>query len=389
MNPLLTDDSFYIKYDLSHFFRDALYNQLHITPELLDYLQSNYQITPNSHFLVLGVWLGKNYEEDYMRVRSGLIDFHIEGFAIQREILCLPSEKFVLCILYPMIDRRKYQYFQHKALNDWSLFAPEHSIFLGERCIGFQSLTTVLDTFASQLDWNLVTGNRILINSDKIKYLPMTPLQYPTELDGAVEKALLQKDIQQFTACFQKLTHLCQQEIHTPDTIKSICIRYAIVVAHIARINDDEHTEIDLHHMIRGILDAVYWMEIWDVIYTFSLNMLTNDASDKTQNLLIVEAQKLMISYYCQGITLEEIAEKLHVTEEYLSTIFKKETGRTFSQTIRKLRIKRVKELLKTSRLKINDIAQLAGYSDGKYMSRVFKEDVGMSPNEYRKARAD
>ena len=82
----------------------------------------------------------------------------------------------------------------------------------------------------------------------------------------------------------------------------------------------------------------------------------------------------------------EEIAGKLVVSEEYLSTQFKKETGMTFSETVRKYRIEKVKKLLLETPFKLNQIAELAGYSDSKYMSKVFKEEVGMLPSEYRKS---
>jgi len=44
-----------------------------------------------------------------------------------------------------------------------------------------------------------------------------------------------------------------------------------------------------------------------------------------------------------------------------------------------------VKELLVNSTLKLNQIADLAGYSDPKYMSKVFRDETGMLPAEYRK----
>ena len=46
----------------------------------------------------------------------------------------------------------------------------------------------------------------------------------------------------------------------------------------------------------------------------------------------------------------------------------------------------RIKELLIGTKLKINQIAELTGYADSKYMSRVFKEETGMLPTEFRKA---
>ena len=84
-------------------------------------------------------------------------------------------------------------------------------------------------------------------------------------------------------------------------------------------------------------------------------------------------------------LTLEELAERLCVTDEYLSTLIKKETGMSFTETVRKMRIERIKELLLHSSLKLNQIAEMVGYSDPKYMSKVFKEEVGMLPAQFRK----
>ena len=76
---------------------------------------------------------------------------------------------------------------------------------------------------------------------------------------------------------------------------------------------------------------------------------------------------------------------RLHVTEEYLSSQFRKETGKTFSEIIRTYRIENVKRLLTTTTYKLNQIAEMVGYSDPKYMSKVFKEEVGMLPAQFRK----
>lgn len=389
MKTIIMDGLLYENYNLELIFRDALYNQLELTDTLTNYLQEQYQITKDTQLAFIGMWLGKSYNEDYLRVRNGLETFRVDGFTPTRQVICLPMQKLVLCALFPMIDRRKYYYFQSKVQNEFRLFAPESSVFVVERCTGILEGSTVLDTIMSQLDWNLVMGPRVLINYNRIKELHITPLKYPTELDGEIEKILLQKDFYQFGLCFKKLWDFCHLEIHSPESLKAIYIRYALVIAHVCRINGYEHNEIKLQHMITTIVNAVYWTDIWEVVLAFSMDMLAKDEKDKAQSLLVIETRKLIQRYYGTGIVLEEIADKLHVTEEYLSTVFKRETGITFSETIRTYRINKVKELLTTSKLKINEIAIIAGYSDGKYMSRVFKEVVGMSPNEYRKTHAD
>lgn len=90
--------------------------------------------------------------------------------------------------------------------------------------------------------------------------------------------------------------------------------------------------------------------------------------------------------YYDQGLTLEETAERLFVSEEYLSSQFKKKREQALQETVRHYRIQRIKGLLLNTQLKLNQIAELTGYADPKYMSRVFKEEVGVLPSEYRKS---
>ena len=78
------------------------------------------------------------------------------------------------------------------------------------------------------------------------------------------------------------------------------------------------------------------------------------------------------------------LAEHLEITPEYLSALFYKEVGINFSTFLKQFRISQAKRLLKGSDEKIYAIAQLVGYNDPKYFNRVFKDEVGMSPGDYR-----
>jgi two-component system response regulator YesN len=89
--------------------------------------------------------------------------------------------------------------------------------------------------------------------------------------------------------------------------------------------------------------------------------------------------------FYNQGITLDEIAAKLNITPEYLGTQFHKEMGINFSSYIKNFRIKKAKELLIGTHLKLYEVADKSGYGDPKYFSQVFKEATGFLPTEYRK----
>ena len=157
-------------------------------------------------------------------------------------------------------------------------------------------------------------------------------------------------------------------------------------MANVQRMRKKE-TDLQVHHILQSMVTAVTWGEIQKNIEMFIDLIYESPKPDEFNSVseMVQKAKELIQNYYSQGITLEETARKLFVSEEYLSTQFKKETGASFTETVRKYRIEKVKRLLLDTTLKLNQIAELAGYSDPKYMSRVFKEEVGMLPGEFRK----
>lgn len=87
---------------------------------------------------------------------------------------------------------------------------------------------------------------------------------------------------------------------------------------------------------------------------------------------------------YTQNISLHELSDTNHISEEYLSRLFKKELGVNLTTYIGNLRTKKAAELLKTSKLSIAEIAMYVGYSDSNYFVKVFKKRYGMTPSTYR-----
>ena len=147
-------------------------------------------------------------------------------------------------------------------------------------------------------------------------------------------------------------------------------------------------SELSVQHSMHLIAEAISWKQVRTAMQDFFDVMEFNafgETGDAELSDLVRKAVQLVRKHYDQGIRLEEIASRLLVSEEYLSAQFKKETGMGFAETVRMLRIERIKSLLAGTRLKLNQIAELTGYTDPKYMSRVFKEEVGMLPTEFRK----
>lgn len=84
-------------------------------------------------------------------------------------------------------------------------------------------------------------------------------------------------------------------------------------------------------------------------------------------------------------LRVSELAMEIGFTENYLSILFKKETGETITDYMTRIRMKKARELLKNPENKIYEVSEQVGYSDPNHFSRSFKQLEGMYPTEFRK----
>ena len=84
-------------------------------------------------------------------------------------------------------------------------------------------------------------------------------------------------------------------------------------------------------------------------------------------------------------LSLHSLSAELNISDVYLSTIFKRETGKTLTEYIREKRISYAKQLLRTTSLQIQTVSLHCGMTDVHYFSKLFKQMTGKTPSEYRK----
>jgi two-component system response regulator YesN len=127
--------------------------------------------------------------------------------------------------------------------------------------------------------------------------------------------------------------------------------------------------------------------EIWKVVvqYIMSIHNYIESFSSKSNKQIIKEVMRLIDDNYCSNeFTLNDIAEKIFLTPNYVSMLIKKETGRNFSEIILRKRMEKAKELLFDQTMKTYEIADKIGYGDQNCFFKAFKKVVGMTPGEFR-----
>lgn len=103
------------------------------------------------------------------------------------------------------------------------------------------------------------------------------------------------------------------------------------------------------------------------------------------QDEKILEAQSYMESHYKEGISIDDVIERVHLSKRNFIRRFKKATGNTPLEYLQRIKIEDVKKALESSNEPIGEIIFRSGYQDAGSFRQLFKKHTGLSPMEYRK----
>lgn len=122
-------------------------------------------------------------------------------------------------------------------------------------------------------------------------------------------------------------------------------------------------------------------IRLWQIF----LECAQNAQDDKVSNGYVEQIQNYVRQHYIDGFTSVQIQEACGLSYKYAGTLFKEVTGQTIKEYQCTLRLRKAEQLLKETNKSITEIAQLTGFSDVFYFSKIFHRKKGCPPGEYRK----
>lgn len=135
----------------------------------------------------------------------------------------------------------------------------------------------------------------------------------------------------------------------------------------------------------------IVYKPIWILPDLISLlNSIWGDCQDnpdtkcKIYNLHVKSAINYMDGRYNEEITLSNLAAYLNINKSYFSSIFKKETGKPFTQYLNEVRIEKSKYMLKEDHASMLDIALAVGFNNQNYFNIMFKKYTNSTPLEFK-----
>ncbi|SFJ48597.1 two-component system, response regulator YesN [Paenibacillus sp. UNC496MF] len=288
-----------------------------------------------------------------------------------------PERRHELAAVYPLLAEHLSQYPP----------SPKVSWIVGMTSPGWPGIRASYETAAGFLSrlFYYDFGTMVDAADKPTAAYPITP-----ELFHAYEKLLQEPNKGAILSFAEQLYQAMRTKTGTPvDDVRSLFYRMLRLLA-------EQGEKRGLHLSPSGAGQVEYDWAVMSKISTFkqlkdyflrrAAVLLDRIANLESNCRAVLDVKKYIRGNYSdKEITVNMLADHVHLTPTYLSSLFRKETGKTISEYIAEVRIARSADLLMEPQSKLYEVADLSGYNDANYFAKAFKKITGMTPTQFRR----
>ena len=132
-------------------------------------------------------------------------------------------------------------------------------------------------------------------------------------------------------------------------------------------------------HICKGMMIRIF--RLLSTRYEFSLSR----GLRRAMNWVVFEEITDYIKNHYASITIQDLVNTFHFQEDYFNRLIKLKAGVTYSEYVKQLRLAKAEQLLLSTDLNIDEIAEAVGYHNKGYFYKIFRERYGMTPYRLRK----
>ncbi|WP_163193059.1 response regulator [Clostridium thermarum] len=264
------------------------------------------------------------------------------------------------------------------------------TIGMGAYCGEVNNIRESYESATAALDYRLMLGcNRVISISD------MEP-QYISEVafDELKEKSLV-NSIKVGTEEEMRSTidNLFKEIYDGKTSFKDYQIYLLQILTTILKVAKDLNADLDniFGANYNFFIEFYQFKDIKEIKKWFTeiclkiKNYVSLDRNNSCKLIVKKALDYVTNNYQDCNLTIDKLCRHLHISPNYFSNLFKKETKFTFGNYLTHIRMEKAKELLRTTDLKTLEIAKMVGYSEPNYFSYCFKKSFDVSPSQYRK----
>ena len=264
-------------------------------------------------------------------------------------------------------------------------FMQRTGIWIYELLNNLSDLKNKADQIRAAYIYEMVCPHDQLIRLQEITERKLPDYPYPLGMETKLKKQICAGNEELAEGWMKEFFASFVKEKYDPGSVRYAFIRMAgFVVGLIGEVYPERRREVMELDTIRKMGKSVSLKEFCELLEREIRIVYQKKKDDNIRNYTILKAISYIREHYAERISLEDVAGRLNISSEYLSTLFRREIGINFSTFVSEFRVSQAKKILKGSDMKIYEISEKVGFTDTKYFNKVFKNIVGVSPKEYR-----
>lgn len=197
---------------------------------------------------------------------------------------------------------------------------------------------------------------------------------------GAIMAGQVQLEDNNSTLKLEQILFIDNKELETKKNILNECYNKLPKFS----IEKLEHTVSLLEHLCDYFVNEVKNNKNSGNLESEDKSKWSNQNISFSSNEIIEKAINYIHSTKNQNISLTEIAKYCNVSAPYLSRLFSKEMGETYSSFVSKLKVKWAKNILQNTDMTVMEISNKLGFSEPGYFIKIFKKHTNETPMNYR-----
>lgn len=261
------------------------------------------------------------------------------------------------------------------------------SIGLGRVCEALSEIHKSYIEALNALDYRAILGKNKIIDINDVEPIYNERLELDQQIEHLIYKTIKVGTIKEMEELIDSLfVCIIKMKISTQDyQIYLVQILTTILkVAKDFQIEVEDITAKNPFAQLYGFKE-LYEIKEWLMnICTIIIESISVKRNDTCKSLIYEATEYVKNNYTNSELTIEQVCKHIHLTPNYFSTIFKKEMKISFVNYLTNVRMEIAKQMLKTTNLKVAEIAEKVGYSEPNYFSYCFKKAMSKSPSEFR-----
>ncbi|MDX8045182.1 AraC family transcriptional regulator [Gracilibacillus sp. S3-1-1] len=299
----------------------------------------------------------------------------------QSTIIILDSENKAN---YTHTINQKVKIIQNKVME---LFHLSVSIGISNRFSDLQEANRAFKESKEALKYRLKMGESSIIFYENLNRRYSSVAPYPTAIKNKIFDGIKLSDKDKALSELSKFFDYIARHDMNHQQLEIILSRFLYELYELkellgATVEDFQSTDMITYYQNLNSIEAIHdWVSKRIIIPLID----SIDAKDDSKNKKISDRMiRIIHEDYDKDISLDVIAAELHYNPNYLSSIFQKETGYSFSEYLLRYRLNKAKEWLVTTNMSVKEIAERLQYNNSQNFIRSFRKMEEITPGKYR-----